>query len=163
MASNKLKSGLIGEFPLVPLADVNRVSQREYTFTVPAIVAAATPIVERCLFVARRPCMITDVNGMSQAAITANDTNYFTITANKRTAAAPATAVGFLAALLKLTGGTGSWVAFTKKALSGFFDATDTKRILTTGDAVWVTYTHSGTGLQIEVQTLTFEVEELSD
>ncbi len=163
MAANKLKSFLIGLLPLVPLADVKRVTQREYHWVSDsAQVAAGTDLVERCVFIAERPCEVTVATIVCFGAIAADANDRQIFTAAKRTVADPATNVDFLVADTIATD-MGALAAFTPINISSRFNATASKRIFAAGDALWVKTTHAGAGKNMPVTTMTFQVEELSD
>jgi hypothetical protein len=96
----------------------------------------------------------TQVRIMTDAGFTAHDTNFWTITVSKRTAAAPGTAVVVATKTLKITGGTGNLTAFkyADLALSATAGAVD----ILAGDAITVTCTAETTAAAIT--RLTVEV-----
>ncbi|HSY22326.1 MAG TPA: hypothetical protein VK841_09440 [Polyangiaceae bacterium] len=80
--------------------------------------------------------------------LTANNSNYYTITINKRTAAAPGTAVPIATGTTQITG-TGSWAAFTAVALpvvSGAF--------VSPGDVITIAAVHTASGVAIPASTV---------
>jgi hypothetical protein len=100
------------------------------------------------------PGTVTQVRIAADAGHTAHDSNYWTITVSKRTAAAPGTAVVVATADTKLTGGTGTMTAFKyyDLTLSTVAGATD----ILPGDVLTVTCTAQTTAAAIA--RLTVEV-----
>lgn len=78
------------------------------------------------------------------AAITANNTNYFTITVNKRTAASPGTAVPIAIMSLQLFG-TGSGVGnLAAWSAANFFIQTGAGSFISPGDALTISVASTG-------------------
>lgn len=75
------------------------------------------------------------------AALTGDDTDYVTITIKKRAATDYTTAVTVASVTTKLTGGTGSWIAFTPVSLGAI-----TNGDLLVGDILTATIAKAGAG-----------------
>lgn len=80
------------------------------------------------------------------AALTANDTNYATITIYKRTAGGGSTAIAQITT--KITGGSGNWTAFLPIALTTTIAAAE-------GDSISFDIAKAGTGVVVPVFALT--------
>lgn len=163
---NILKSALRGLIPtaVLPEADLAPIAQDTFRMESEVALAAGAAVVERCIAVARRPFQIVSVIASPQAAVTANDTDFFTVILNKRPVGAPGTPAVALSAPATVTAGTGNWVAFTTKDLSSFLSATLANRVFAVGDGLWCTVTKTGgTGLVYPVCTITVVTERLSD
>jgi len=78
-----------------------------------------------------------------QVALTADNTNFLTVTVNKRTAAAPGTPVALAIATSTISGAnsTGNWVAFTTFSMTLVAGA-----FVSPGDQITVITTKGGTG-----------------
>ncbi len=67
---------------------------------------------------AKVPCKVVEVRITADAGHTAHDTNYWTFTVAKRTAATPGTAVTIATKTTKITGGTGDLTAWKYKTIT---------------------------------------------
>jgi hypothetical protein len=83
------------------------------------------------------------------AALTASDTNYATFTVNKRTSAAPGTAVPIATFTTKVTGGTGSWTAWQAVAV-----AVAAGTFVAPGDVITVSTAKASSGVVLPQLTL---------
>jgi len=88
------------------------------------------------------------------AALTANDTNYATLTFAKRDAADTQTVLNSFTT--KITGGTGDWVARVAEEFT-----LTTGLDLNTGDTLTLTIAKAAAGVVIPAGTLEVETEEL--
>lgn len=166
---NRVKAAVEGLIPAGasanPIAaDFRRLFEKYGEMYNIATIAAGSTITEGIVFVAERPCIVTDAYFVGGAAITANDTNFSGYVAAKRTVGTPGTNVDFLTFNFKITAGTGNITAFLKTSVTSFFDTDQTKRTLAAGDVLTIKSTTAGTGLAIGAGSrLVLLVTELSD
>lgn len=86
---------------------------------------------------------------LTPGTLTANDTNYVTITVYKRTAGGAGVAIAQATTKTSASGGTGNWVAFTPvtiQAIAGAF--------VSAGDAVTATIVHTAGGVAVPAGVL---------
>lgn len=115
----------------------------DHNVTVPVTgMAAAGTDAEQVAFVAPFNCVITAVRWIPSAAITANGTNYTTVSVRNRGAAGTGSALP--ASRSYATGNSSAWVG-ENMTLSG----TASDLSLSAGDVVTVQMIHSGTGIQL--------------
>lgn len=107
---------------------------------------AAADTYDLALFQAQADITLTALRLVPGAALTADDTNYATLTPNKGNAAAGALTGVATAKTTKITGGTGNWAARTAIA---FTLNTDGTQKLTKGQYFYISKTVAGTGVAL--------------
>lgn len=111
---------------------------------------ATTVTAERVVFVAPAGITITDVFVQPATALTANNTNYATITVARRNAGGGGKST--VATATTQVTGTGNWTAFTAVSLGSLTNTT-----LTDGQMITVEITKTGLGVAVPIMVLQVE------
>lgn len=156
---------LAGLMPAVPIADVRRLVEKKGDRPSVAV-GTTTTVPEHVIYTAERPGIVKKVLVTPEAQVPgADNVNYSTIVAYKRTAITPGTAITFFSATTSTTasGGVGTIAAFARTELAGF-DSDVTKRTLAAGDVVtYAVLKTATTGVTFPAATTEVLVGELSD
>lgn len=145
--------------PTITKADWDQKRKKYCSFVKPIADAAAGTAYEWPFFsnLGTNSIVVTSVRIVPFAALTAHDTNYKTISLNRRLSAATAVAVATVTT--KITGGTGDWVALTPITMT--LSSTAADRIVATLEDLSLSLVHSASGVAVPVMALTVEYYEL--
>lgn len=112
---------------------------------------AGTAVTETVCLVAPYPLKIVSAKMAAPIAVTANDTNYATVTIGTRSGAGSASTVAVMST--QITGGSGNLVAFVPVAM------TVTTTILAAGDVLTIKVVKAASGVALTAATSYFAVE----
>jgi hypothetical protein len=165
MSLNAVLEHLAGLMPTVDVDDLRRLTEKKGD-RASAAVGTTTTVPEHTIYTAERPGIVKKVLVTPEAQVPgADNVNYSTIVAYKRTAVTPGTAITFFSATTSTTasGGVGTIAAWARTNLTGF-DSDVTKRTLAAGDVVsYAVLKTATTGVTFPAATVEVLVGELSD
>ncbi len=108
--------------------------------------AVATLPRSQVAFVAPVDCVVTGINFINAATVTAHDTNYTILEAFNKGAGGTSSRVGYMETKLAGTSGTGHWAAYARKSLGTLQCQT-----LSAGWALVIGEKDSGTGPAVDL------------
>lgn len=155
-------AGLVGEALAMNLTDpagtVKNSMRRTYSENYSDAATAGTAVTETVHANVQRAGKVVAAKLSAPIAVTANDTNYATVTVSKRTGAGGAVVIA--SRTTQITGGSGNIVAFVPVTLT----LTAANQLLAAGDVLTVAVTKTGSGVALTAATsninVTVDVEE---